>query len=112
MADSSHYLDRLKNKVVTAAEEDYPRRMHELTALYEMTTPGAPAMDLIRTVQQHAQALQAHLRDIQILASNHLVMQMEQVNGEVVVAADKLEALLDYVGVVSLSCLLNSVQPL
>ena len=90
-------MDRLKNKVISAAEKDYPRRIDELTALHEKTKPETPAMDLIRAVQPHANVLRADLRDIRILASNHIVMQKEQENGEVVIAADKLDALLTFV---------------
>ena len=101
MADGqTEYFDNLKDKIIAQTRDEIPKRIDKLTALYEAkrtaemtTTPD----DLIDSVLPYIHEMRSYLSDVRMLMSHHLVKQMKQPNGEVVIAADKLEALSIYV---------------
>ena len=101
MADGqTKYFDNLKDKIIAQTRDEIPERIDQLTALYEgkrtaeeTTTPE----DLIDSVLPHIHEMRSYLSDVRMLTSHNLVKQMKQPNGEVVLAADKLEALSIYV---------------
>ena len=101
MADGqTKYFDNLKDKIIAQTRDEIPKRIDKLTALYEAKRAAEETLTpeaLIDSVLPYIHEMRSYLSDVRMLTSHHLVKQMKQPNGEVVIAADKLEALSIYV---------------